>query len=66
MEARRPGPGSEITSKPHSVALALEATAMTDLNPQARQMADESMVRSLDTRARAISLNLALLDGNRW
>jgi ubiquinone/menaquinone biosynthesis C-methylase UbiE len=27
---------------------------MTDLNPQARQMADESMVRNLDAQARAI------------
>lgn len=27
---------------------------MTDLNPQARQMADESMVRTLDAQARAI------------
>jgi hypothetical protein len=27
---------------------------MTDLNPQARQMADESMVRGLDAQARAI------------
>lgn len=27
---------------------------MTDLNPQAKQMADESMVRTLDTQARAI------------
>src|ERR1700686_4452462 len=29
-------------------------TAMTDLNPQAKQMADESMVRNLDAQARAI------------
>ena len=28
--------------------------AMTDLNPQAKQMADESMVRGLDAQARAI------------
>jgi ubiquinone/menaquinone biosynthesis C-methylase UbiE len=28
--------------------------AMTDLNPQAKQMADESMVRNLDAQARAI------------
>jgi ubiquinone/menaquinone biosynthesis C-methylase UbiE len=28
---------------------------MTDLNPQAKQMADESMVRNLDAQARAIS-----------
>ena len=27
---------------------------MTDLNPQAKQMADESMVRCLDAQARAI------------
>ena len=27
---------------------------MTDLNPQAKQMADESMVRGLDAQARAI------------
>src|SRR6476661_1742769 len=27
---------------------------MTDLNPQAKQMADESMVRTLDAQARAI------------
>jgi hypothetical protein len=27
---------------------------MTDLNPQAKQMADESMVRNLDAQARAI------------
>ena len=27
---------------------------MTDLNPQASQMADESMVRNLDAQARAI------------
>src|SRR5579871_6064162 len=27
---------------------------MTDLNPQARQMADESMVRTLDAQVRAI------------
>jgi ubiquinone/menaquinone biosynthesis C-methylase UbiE len=29
-------------------------TSMTDLNPQAKQMADESMVRTLDAQARAI------------
>jgi ubiquinone/menaquinone biosynthesis C-methylase UbiE len=28
--------------------------ALTDLNPQAKQMADESMVRGLDAQARAI------------
>src|SRR5579871_3656761 len=28
--------------------------AMTDLNPQAKQMADESMVQNLDAQARAI------------
>src|SRR5215471_17486055 len=28
--------------------------AMTDLNPKAKQMADESMVRNLDAQARAI------------
>jgi len=27
---------------------------VTDLNPQAQQMADESMVRTLDAQARAI------------
>ena len=27
---------------------------MTDLNPQAKQMADESMVRTLEAQARAI------------
>jgi len=27
---------------------------MTDLNPQAKQVADESMVRGLDAQARAI------------
>jgi len=27
---------------------------LTDLNPQAKQMADESMVRNLDAQARAI------------
>src|ERR1700688_1596518 len=31
-----------------------QETAMTDLNPQAKQMADESMVRNLDAQARAI------------
>jgi ubiquinone/menaquinone biosynthesis C-methylase UbiE len=30
------------------------ATGMTDLNPHAKQMADESMVRTLDAQARAI------------
>jgi hypothetical protein len=29
-------------------------SAVTDLNPQAKQMADESMVRGLDAQARAI------------
>ena len=31
-----------------------QETPMTDLNPQAKQMADESMVRNLDAQARAI------------
>src|SRR5579864_6659829 len=31
-----------------------QENAMTDLNPQAKQMADESMVRGLDAQARAI------------
>jgi ubiquinone/menaquinone biosynthesis C-methylase UbiE len=32
----------------------LGSITMTDLNPQAKQMAEESMVRTLDTQARAI------------
>src|SRR5438876_8465642 len=32
----------------------LPEETMTDLNPQAKQMADESMVRNLDAQARAI------------
>ena len=36
---------------------------MTDLNPQAKQMADESMVRNLDAQARAIWPQEALLIG---
>jgi ubiquinone/menaquinone biosynthesis C-methylase UbiE len=32
----------------------VQEAAMTDLNPQAKQMADESMVRNLDAQARAI------------
>ena len=36
------------------VRLPLDNDSMSDLNPQAKQMADESMVRNLDAQARAI------------
>ena len=39
---------------------------MTDLNPQARQMADESMVRGLDAQARAIWPQEILLLQRYW
>jgi ubiquinone/menaquinone biosynthesis C-methylase UbiE len=39
---------------PTQTNLALRGHILTDLNPQAKQMADESMVRNLDAQARAI------------
>src|ERR1700736_6114513 len=46
--AQRSAGDSPVTARPQ------KHNTVTDLNPQAKQMADESMVRNLDTQARAI------------
>src|SRR5439155_25717124 len=48
FSGRHPGPWSQDR------AWHAPEETMTDLNPQARQMADESMVRNLEAQARAI------------
>src|ERR1700741_4345605 len=44
----------------------LQENCVTDLNPQAKQMADESMVRGLDAQARAIWPQELLLLQRYW
>src|SRR5206468_11313799 len=43
-----------LVSRPFATPPTAQEHDVTDLNPQAKQMADESMVRTLDAQARAI------------